>query len=105
MSLAYESNTDLAFNTSVMRKYGKKYGSLADDLRDMASSLNDCLTELAQTGWTTSAGQQFQKMAENNWEKTIEQYAGLLDTMESIMSEAAEMYEELTENYIETVKI
>ena len=105
MSLAYEGNTDLAFDTTVLREYGNRYGQIAEDLRNMSSRLDDCLTQLKESGWTTPAGSAFQKMVETNWEENIKKYADLLDTLESILQQAAKEYDNLVVNHIEKTKI
>lgn len=105
MSLAYEGNTDLAFDTTVLREYGNRYGKIAEDLRNMSSRLDDCLTQLKESGWTTPAGSAFQKMVETNWEENIKKYADLLDTLDSILQQAAKEYDNLVVNHIEKTKI
>lgn len=105
MSLAYEGNTDLAFDTTVLREYGNRYGQIAEDLRNMSSRLDDCLTQLKESGWTTPAGSAFQKMVETNWEENIKKYADLLDTLDSILQQAAKEYDNLVVNHIEKTKI
>lgn len=99
--LAYEGNTDLAFDTAVFMECGRRYGQAAGKLRRLASGLDDCLTELAESGWTTGAGKEFQEMTRVNWKENIEKYAKLLETLEDIMIDAAGRYEELAEEYIE----
>lgn len=105
MALAYEKNTSIAFDTTVLRSQGKKYREIAEDLRKMASDLDDCLTNLKNNGWTTPAGSAFQKMAEVNWKTNIQKYANLLDTLNSILDSAATQYEELVSNNIATTKL
>lgn len=105
MSLAYESNTSLAFNTTLMRDKAAKYGSIAEDLRDMATKLDDLLTELKDTGWTTPAGTAFQKLVDANWKQNIEKYANLLDTLQQILEDAAGKYESLITDYVEKTKV
>ena len=105
MALAHESNTSLAYDTTVFRQYGAKYGQIATDLRTMAKKLNSCLAGLASSGWTTPAGSAFSKMAECNWEKNIDKYADLLDTLKEILDMAAKEYDGLTSNYIEKTQL
>lgn len=105
MALAHEGNTDLAFDTGVLREYGRRYGQIADDLRGMSAKLDNCLTELKDSGWTTAAGTVFQKMAETNWEQNIEKYASLLDTLKEILDQSAEKYDNLVSNHIERTVI
>ena len=105
MALAYEGNTDLAFDTTALRNYGKHYGQIAVDLRNMSSRLNNCLTQLKESGWTTPAGTAFQKMAETNWEENIGKYADLLDTLNEILQQAAKAYDDLVINHIEKTRI
>lgn len=101
MALSYESNTSLAFDTTDLRQQGARYGVIAADLRAMATNLDNCLTELKNSGWTTPAGSAFQKMAETNWGNNIEKYAALLDTLKSILENAACQYDGLVTNSIE----
>ena len=105
MALANEGNTDLAFDTVVLRDCGSKYAEIADKLRNMAQKLDDCLQELEDSGWTTPAGTAFHKMTKTNWEENIEKYADLLDTLDSIMQEAAKKYENLVTNHIEKTQL
>ncbi len=102
MSLATQGNTDLAFNTVDFRQQGAKYGNIAVSLRDLAKQLDDCLTELKNSGWTTPAGTAFQKMAETNWKDNINKYADLLDTLKAILDDAATKYDGLNTSIEET---
>lgn len=103
LALADES-VDLAFDTEALRKYGEQYGTKANDLREMAKELDDCLNELKTNGWTTNAGEAFNKMVKVNWKDNIEKYASMLDTLNSIMTAAASDYEILVEE-IENTKL
>lgn len=105
MTLAYEGNTDLAFDTTSMNEYGNRYAEIANDLRSMASKLDDCLHQLEESGWTTPAGTAFHKMVQTNWEENIEKYADLLDTLKDILDQASKKYDNLVANYIEKTKI
>lgn len=105
MALAYEGNTDLAFDTTVLREYGNRYVQIAKDLRSMAQRLDDCLQALEDSGWTTPAGTAFHKMAKTNWEENIEKYADLLDTLKDILDQASKKYDNLVTNHIEKTKI
>lgn len=105
MALAYEGNTDLAFDTTVLREYGNRYAQIAKDLRSMAQRLDDCLQALEDSGWTTPAGTAFHKMAQTNWEENIEKYAGLLDTLNVILDQASKKYDNLVTNHIEKTKL
>jgi len=105
MALAYEGNTDLAFDTTVLREYGNRYAQIAKDLRSMAQRLDDCLQALEDSGWTTPAGTAFHKMAQTNWEENIEKYADLLDTLKEILDQASKKYDNLVTNHIEKTKI
>lgn len=105
MALANEGNTDLAFDTSVLRACGAKYTEIAKDLRRLASNLDDCLQELKESGWTTPAGTAFHKMAQSNWADNIEKYADLLDTLNDILIQASKKYDNLVINHIEKTKI
>ncbi|MFS0675160.1 WXG100 family type VII secretion target [Ornithinibacillus sp. 179-J 7C1 HS] len=105
MALAHEGNTDLAFDTDALRKYGKQYGSIADDLRKMSDRLEKLLAELKGAGWTTPAGTAFHKMVNTNWRENIDKYADLLDTLQNILESAASKYDNLVENHIEKTKL
>lgn len=105
MTLAHEGNTDLAFDTTVLRDYGNRYAEIAKSLRSMSSKLDDCLQELEDSGWTTPAGTAFHKMAQTNWEDNIEKYADLLDTLKDILDQASKKYDSLVTNHIEKTKI
>ncbi|GFP74242.1 WXG100 family type VII secretion target [Clostridium fungisolvens] len=105
MALAYEMNTDMAFDTDALRQFGSKYGNIATDLRSMSEKLETCLKELKDNGWTTPAGTAFYKMVNTNWRDNIEKYADLLDTLREILQEAASQYDSLVENNIERTQI
>lgn len=105
MALSYEANTDLAFDTTVFRDYGKRYHNIADELRTMASDLNGCLAELKASGWTTPAANVFYDLSETNWEQNIKKYADLLDTLKAILDDAATQYEKLSRDHIAQVKL
>lgn len=103
MSLAYEKNTDLAYDTDVFRSAAKEYVRIADELDTMAKDLNNLLTDLKNNGWTTPAGTAFQEMVSTNWEDNIHKYSGLLVTLQDILIEASQTYDDLTTNHIEKV--
>ena len=105
MSLAYKTNVDLAFNTSVLRNCGVEYADIAMELRKMATDLDNCLKDLKENGWTTPAGTAFHEMTEVNWQENIKKYAALLDTLKEILYNAANQYDDLVVNHIEKTKI
>ncbi len=105
MAIAYEGNTDLAFDTGVLRKAAGEYKQIATDLRSMSSKLDTLLANLKDNGWTTPAGSAFYTMVNTNWERNIEKYAALLDTLNDILIKASGDYEELINNYIRTTKV
>ena len=105
MAIAYEGNTDLAFDTGVLRKAAGEYKQIASDLRDMSSKLDSLLSGLQSRGWTTPAGTAFYEMTNTNWEKNIEKYASLLDTLDGILIKAADEYESLMSSYVRTTKV
>lgn len=105
MALAYEGNTDLAYDTTTLRTYGERYAAIAEELRSMARQLDTLLSNLAEDGWTTPAGVEFQDLAKTNWEENIDKYADLLDTLKEILVEACNSYDNLTTNHIEKTKL
>lgn len=105
MALAYEGNTDLAFNTDELKQCGIEYSNIATDLRDMSNKLDRCLNDLSSSGWTTPAGTAFYKMVNVNWRENIEKYAALLDTLKNILDDAAAQYDSLVVNNINKTKI
>ena len=105
MAIAYEGNTDLAFDTEILKKAGGDYRKVANDLRDMASKLDALLLQLKESGWTTPAGDAFYEMTDVNWKKNIEKYAALLDTLDGILIKAAEEYDGLMRDYIKKTKV
>lgn len=105
MALENEGNTDLAFATGTLRTYGKRYSQIATDLRKMCTQLDGCIAQLQDSGWTTPAGTAFYKMTETNWEENIDKYADLLDTLNDVLQQAADDYDDLTTNYIEKTKL
>ena len=111
MSIAYERDTNLAFDTQILRECAVEYSNAASDLRDMVKKLDDCLVALMSKdgggggGWTTPAGTAFYDMVNTNWSDNIEKYAQLLDTLESILLEASEQYESLVIDNIRETKV
>lgn len=105
MSIAYERNTDLAFDTQILRKCAGEYSDAAADLRDLVKNLDECLKDLKDSGWTTPAGTAFHDMVNTKWSDNIEKYAQLLDTLESILLEASEQYESLVIDNIRQTKV
>ena len=105
MALAYKGNTDLAFDTRELRQCAIQYSNIADDLRNMSDKLDVCIKELKDNGWTTPAGTAFYKMVNMNWRENIEKYAALLDTLKSILDDAACQYDSLVENNVNKTKI
>jgi len=105
MGIAYESNTNLAFDTQLFRDKGKEYKDVADELRDMAEKLDKLLTDLKDTGWTTPAGSAFHDLVNTNWADNIEKYASLLETLQTILEQSANEYDGLVTNYIQNTKV
>ena len=105
MAIAYESNTDLAVDPGVLRQAANDYGKIADELRKMSTDLDDLILKLKNSGWTTPAGTAFYEMTETNWAKNIEKYASLLDTLESILKDAADDYDSLLTDYVRKTKV
>lgn len=101
MSLDTYRNTDLAYDTDVFRDAAKTYRETAIELRENVKSMQKCLETLTDSGWTTPAGIAFLSMVDDNWSKNIEKYADLLDTLQQILIEASQKYDDLTTNHIE----
>lgn len=105
MSIAYERNTSLAFDTDVLKKAAGEYSDVADELRDMASKLDALFSKLESGGWDTPAGKAFYEMTKTNWKKNIEKYAALLDTLNKILVKASEDYDGLINEHVRTTKV
>lgn len=105
MALAYEGNTDLAFDTSVLKSAAKEYENVAKELRKMAADLDVLIKNLKDKGWTTPAGTAFYEMTDTNWSKNIEKYAALLDTLNNILKNAAVDYDDLMTDYVRRTKV
>lgn len=105
MAIAYERNTDLAFDTTVIRQAASDYGNIADELRNMSKELDGLISRLKDSGWTTPAGTAFYEMTETNWSNNIEKYASLLDTLEAILNDAASDYDGLMADYVRRTKV
>jgi WXG100 family type VII secretion target len=105
MAIAYEKNTDLAFDTAVLRQAAQDYGQVAADLRKMCKELDALITNLKNSGWTTPAGTAFYEMTEVNWQGNIEKYASLLDTLQNILNKAASDYDALMSDYVRRTKV
>ncbi len=105
MSLANETNTSLAFDTTVMSECGRRYEKVATELRTMAKKLDQCLATLIDSGWTTPAALAFKDLADTNWEENIEKYAALLDTLKRIIDDAVNQYGGLVTDHIEKTKL
>lgn len=59
MAIAYERNTDLAFNTEVFKKAAQNYKDIASELRSMANKLDKLLTELKKVAGLHQREQHF----------------------------------------------
>ena len=105
MTIAYESNTDLGFDTEMLRKAGKEYKGVASELRTMAQELDRLLCDLKNSGWTTPAGNAFHEMTNTNWKDNIEKYARLLDMLNEALIASADEYDELMSSYVRTTKV
>lgn len=106
MALQDEKNTNLAFDTTTLKEYGNRYGTIAEELRTMAKSLDTYLAELtSDSGWKTPAGTVFSEMVQINWEENIRKYADLLDTLKEILATACTKYDGLVTNHIEKTKL
>lgn len=105
MAIAYEGNTDLAFDTNILIKAAGEYRRVAGELRNMSSKLDALLADLKNSGWTTPAGTAFYEMTNTNWEKNIEKYASLLDTLNGILTKAASEYDELMNESVRNTKV
>ena len=105
MALAYEGNTDLAFDTDALRKCGNRYSEVAKRLEDLATTLTQNLAQLRDEGWTTPAGTAFETMVNEDWKENVDKYVDLLETLDQILDEAAMYYENLEDSYIETTKL
>ncbi len=105
MALANEGNTDLAFDTVVLREYGNRYVKIAEDLETMSESLDNCLLQLKESGWTTPAGTAFYEMTTTKWKDNIKKYADLLRTLNDILVHASNKYDNLVIDYIEKTQV
>lgn len=105
MGIAYEGNTDLAFDTNILKKAAGEYKNVAKGMREMSLKLDSLLVDLKNDGWTTPAGTAFYEMTRTNWEKNIEKYAALLDTLNNILIRAASEYDNLMTDYVRTTKV
>ena len=105
MALAYETNSDLAFDTDVLRAQGTEYAKIAGDLSKLASDLDGALEGLAASGWSTPAGSAFHDMTDSGWKDNIEKYVDLLNTLNEVLTEAADAYDALVEDDIRTAKV
>ena len=103
MAIAYERNTNLAYNTEALRDCGRKYAEIAKELRTLAKNLNRTFYDLQEKGWTTPAGTTFYELTQTNWEENVEMYADLLDTLKACLDYAADRYDRLTVDHIESV--
>lgn len=105
MSLAYEGNTDLAFNTEELRACGDEYYNVAMNLRSMLAQINECIIVLKETGWTTEAGEVFAKIVNSNWSDNIKKYILLLENLKIILYKAADKYDCLVTEDIDKIQI
>ena len=105
MALANEKNVSLAVDTDLLIRRGKEYGKIAEKIRKLSSEFDNCICQLKESGWTTDAGEAFQKMADSNWKKNMDLYADLLDTLQDILNQSAREYENLIDSYIAKTKL
>ena len=71
MAIAYEKNTDLAFDTGILRKAATEYANVAEELRNMAERLDSLIQALKDQGWTTPTGTAFYEMTNVNWKNIL----------------------------------
>lgn len=107
MALAYEGNTDLAFDTALFNDCAEKYEGYAEDLNDISNELEITMAKLTDVsnGWNTPAGKKFKSMVVDDWDTNIEQYTDLLKTLADMIRQAAKDYESLYETDIENTKL
>lgn len=105
MALQNERNTNLAFDTAVMRNCANQYSRIAQELRDLTSNLDASLQDLKKSGWTTPAGTAFHQMVTANWSENIDKYSDMLDTLKNILLQSAQQYDDLVSNSIERTKL
>lgn len=105
MALSFEANTDLAFDTDELKQCAYMYAQVADAMRTMATDLDQCLANLAESGWTTDAGKAFHEMSQTNWKENINKYADLLDMLKEVLDDASTQYNTLVSDHIEKTKL
>lgn len=105
MAIAYENNTSIAFDTDVLKNAAKEYGNIAVELKEMASQLDELISNLKDSGWTTPAGTAFYEMMDTNWSQNIGKYASLLETLQKILTSAATQYEGLMKDHVRVTKV
>lgn len=105
MALAYEMNTDLAFDTDVMRSCANRYADVAETLEKLANDLDNCLVELKEKGWTTPAGTAFYEMVNTDWIENIKKYVNLLKTLDRILVSSASKYDALVSSEINDLSL
>lgn len=105
MSIAYEANTDIGFDTQFLYDAANDYGTCANDLRTNASQLSALIEKLVEDGWTTDAGKTFLSLTKDEWAVELEKYAVLLDSLKDILMLAVEQYDNLVMYDIHNTKI
>lgn len=103
--MGYSDNTDLAFDTELLKKCATEFADIAQELRGLASNLDARISALQATGWTTQAGRAFYKMTETNWRLEIEKYAAMLEAFKEALNRSAREYDHLVENEISKVEL
>lgn len=100
-----DEKANLAFDTGVLKKAAKEYKSVAKELRRMSARLDELLNALKSEGWTTPTGTAFYEMTNTNWEKNIEKYAALLESLNEILIKASNEYENLMTDHVRTTQV
>lgn len=88
---------DLEYDTDEMRSSAQKYREIAVDLGTVEKDLKKQIADLKSVYWQSDAGDAFMDMYEETWAANVDKYILVLDKMASLLDQAANDYDSVTE--------
>lgn len=82
------------FNLESLGKLKTKVADLQTDLTEVNTELKKKLEEL-EKDWQTPAGKEFFEKQKTSWDPEVKNYIKILGTLEEMLSEAIQKYEEI----------
>lgn len=88
---------DLKYDTDVMRQTAVNYSEAAATMLELGTELERQIADLKSTYWRSEAGEEFQNLYKNDWMKSVEKYAAVLQELSNELQHAAGDYDTVTE--------